>query len=365
MTESVDDRWYVYVDLDAFYVSCELRERPELAGKPVIVGPPPGSGRLRGVVLSASYEARAFGVRSAMPIGRADALCPDATWISPDFRKYQRVSEFFRELLGRFSSEVYPFSIDEAAIVVRGVSGEDAQLTAQKIQGALKAELALPSSLGISTTRVVAKIATDRAKPGGILLVPPGQVAEFLAPLSVRAIPGVGPKTEALLDAAGLKTISDLARRKTSELREVVGDFGGYLSALARGHPTESEELGTGARSRSAEHTFDRDEDRWSEIEALVRGLAEELARSLEQEKFRYATVGIAYRWSDFSRTQRSRTLGAAKEGTHALTDEAVRLARELFNEEQAARGRPIRTVSVRAERLEPVTQRQVRLEEF
>jgi len=357
--------WTLYVDLDAFYVSCELRDRPELRGRPVLVGPPPAEGPTRGVVLSASYEARPSGVRSAMPVAVAARLCPEAVWIPPDFAKYERISRDVRVVLRRHSSTVIPFSIDEAAVIVRGVDAEEARRVAQTIQQELLEELALPASVGVARSRAIAKIATDRAKPAGIRVVLPEEAADFLAPLPVRAIPGVGPKTEEVLHGLGIFTVGDLAGRKPSELVRALGSFAAALVALARGEPREEPEVSEEPRSRSTDHTFARDVDRWEEIEETVRTLAGELAAALDRENLRYGTVGVAYRWADFSRSQRSRSLGAAREGALPLAEAAVRLARELWDSERSSRHRPVRTVSVRTERFAARTQRQVFLDEF
>jgi len=357
--------WVLYVDLDAFYVSCELRDRPELRGQAVIVGPPPSEGPTRGVVLSASYEARPSGVRSAMPVGVAARLCPDAVWIPPDFAKYERNSREVRQVLRRHSPVVIPYSIDEAAVIVRDVDASTAHRMAETIQRELREELQLPASIGVARSRAIAKIATDRAKPAGIRVVPGEDAAAFLAPLPVRAIPGVGPKTDELLRSLGVVTIGDLAARKPSEFSRSLGSFGAELIALARGEPHEEPEESDEPRSRSTDHTFARDVDRWEEIDETVRALASDLATALDRENLRYGTVGVAYRWSDFSRSQRSRSLGAAREGPLPLTEAAVRLARELWESERSTRQRPVRTVSVRTERLIPRTQRQVFLDEF
>jgi DNA polymerase IV len=358
-------RWTVYVDLDAYYVSVEIRERPELAGQPVIVGPPPAAGPTRGVVLSASYEARAFGVHSAQPAGQAARLCPAATWIPPDFAKYGRVAEEVRALLHRFSPEVVPWSIDEAAIRLDAEDEAAVRRTAETIQAALRAELRLPASLGVATTRVVAKIATDRAKPGGILVVPPGTEADFLAPLPVRAIPGVGPKTEARLRSAGVATIGELAARRPSELTTAVGSFARELVALARGEGRDPVEEEGGPRSRSTDRTFPTDVDRWEDLEPAVRELAADLAGGLEKEGLRYGGVGVAFRWNDFTRTQRSHALAAAQEGPRPIETSALRLARELWDAERTGRHRAVRTLSVRTERLSERRQRQVSLDDF
>jgi nucleotidyltransferase/DNA polymerase involved in DNA repair len=357
--------WVLYVDLDAFYVSCELRDRPDLRGRPVLVGPPPDAGPTRGVVLSASYEARPSGVRSAMPVAVAARLCPDAVWIPPDFAKYERNSREVRGVLRRHSPTVIPYSIDEAAVILHDVDASTARRIAGQIQYELREEMQLPASIGVARSRAIAKIATDRAKPAGIKVVPEEEAAAFLAPLPVRAIPGVGPKTEELLHGLGIMTIGELAARKPSELARPLGSFGAELIALARGEPREEPEVSEEPRSRSTDHTFARDVDRWAEIEPTVRSLASDLAEALDRENLRYGTVGVAYRWADFSRSQRSRSLGAAREGPVPLAEAALRLARELWEAERSSHGRPVRTVSVRTERFVPRTQRQVFLDEF
>jgi len=357
--------WVLYVDLDAYYVSCELRDRPELIGRPVIVGPPPSAGPSRGVVLSASYEARKFGVRSALPAMAAARMCPEAVWIPPDFPKYERIAGEVRTILRRFSPTVLPFSIDEAALLIDVETAESARALAEVIQKALRAELALPCSIGVARARVLAKIATDRAKPGGIVVVPSEHAAAFLAPLPVRAIPGVGPKTEQLLQTAGISTIGELASERLEVLERAVGGFARELRALARGHPRESVESDSGPRSRSTDHTFANDVAEWAPLETAVRSLAGELGRSVLQEGFRYGTVGVAFRWADFDRSQRSRTLRAAHEGSATLEERAARLAHELWESERAGRGRAVRTVSVRVERLTERTQLQRSLDEF
>jgi DNA polymerase IV len=358
-------RWTIYVDLDAYYVSVELRERPELRGRPVIVGPPPADGPTRGVVLSASYEARKFGVHSAQPAAQAARLCPDAVWIRPDHAKYGKVAEEVRAVLHRFSTEVIPFSIDEAAVHVDLPTPEAVGEKGREVQSALRGELELPASIGIARTRAVAKIATDRAKPGGVLVVPPEHEAEFLAPLPVRAIPGIGPKTEELLRTAGVTTIGELAARKPTEIARKVGGYAREWVALARGQDQDPVDGDPGPRSRSTDRTFPQDLERWEEIEPAVRELSRDLAESLAKEGLRFATVGIAYRWSDFTRSQRSRTLGASHEGVESIATTAVRLARDLWEGEHAARGRTVRTLTVRVERLSERRQRLAALETF
>ncbi|HKS59764.1 MAG TPA: DNA polymerase IV, partial [Thermoplasmata archaeon] len=238
-------RWFVHVDMDAFYVSCELRERPELVGKAVAVGPDPHRGPTRGVVLSASYEARALGIRSAMPVGRAAELAPELIWIPPDFSKYVRSSSAIHDFLSRNAEGVTMRSIDEASFPKESESADELRAWARQTQSALRSELGLPCSIGAAPFRIVAKIASDRAKPGGVVVVDPQGVAEFLAPLPVEAIPGVGPKTSEALQALGIRTIGEIGGRTGASLRRAFGGFGVELLALARGEPHEPSSEGT------------------------------------------------------------------------------------------------------------------------
>ena len=359
-------RWCLYVDMDAFYVSCELRSRPELRGSPVVVGPNPRDGRSRGVVLSASYEARKYGLRSALPVGQAYAMCPSAVWIAPDFPKYSAAAKEVREVLGRFSSEVIPFSIDEAALLVDLPSADAARTMAGEIQKALASELQLPCSIGVAIYRTVAKIATDRAKPGGVCVVPPETTAEFLGPLPVSAIPGVGPKTQAVLEGLGIKTIEDLRSSDPHPLLQRFGVFGEELRALAAGTPREAAEIEVGPpKSRSAERTLAEDSRDLGVLEEVVRELAREAADAVRFDDLRYETVTLRLRWEDFQQVQHGRSLGAAQEGSEPSTRESLRLLRELLQTERAGRDRRVRLVSVRLGGLRPRTGHQRRLDRY
>jgi nucleotidyltransferase/DNA polymerase involved in DNA repair len=359
-------RWVLYVDIDAYYVSCELRTRPELVGRAVIVGPDPHLGATRGVVLSASYEARAFGVRSAMPVGEAARRCPDAVWLPADFPKYGAMAEEVRTLLrGRFG-DVVPLSIDEAAVSVDAADDEGAGAAALSAQTALREQLGLPASIGVATSRTVAKIASDRAKPGGVVVVRPGSVATFLAPLPIRAIPGVGPKTEARLVSHGFTTIGDLAKGLPLAARREFGDMARSLVRLARGEELPDERSEDSApRSRSSDRTFATDVSDPREVVVAVDRLARELAESLANERLRFQTVAVGIRWEDFTRTTRGRTLPAASEGPERLAATARRLFDELWASEASGKRRKVRTVSVHTERFRPATDRQRKLDEF
>ncbi|MCI4361943.1 MAG: DNA polymerase IV [Thermoplasmata archaeon] len=358
-------RWVLYIDIDAFYVSCELRDRPDLVGRAVIVGPDPSKGPTRGVVLSASYEARAFGVRSAMPVGEAGRRCPEAVWIAADFPKYGRAAEEVRARLALRFDEVVPLSIDEAAVRLEAPDADAAGTVALEVQSDLRESLRLPASIGVATSRAVGKIASDRAKPGGVVVVRPESVAAFLAPLPTRSIPGVGPKTEARLASFGIVTIGDLAKGLPLAARREFGDSGRYFVRLARGEELVEGPDVLGPRSRSSDRTFETDVSDPREVEVAIDRLARELAESLAKERLRYQTVAVGVRWEDFSRTTRARTLTAAAEGSERLSATARRLFEELWSAEAAGRQRKVRTVSVHTERLRPATDRQRTLDSF
>jgi DNA polymerase IV (archaeal DinB-like DNA polymerase) len=358
-------RWWFHVDMDAFYVECELKERPELRGVPVAVGPDPSEGPTRGVVLSASYEARARGVHSAMPVGRAAALEPGLRWIRADFEKYSRYSRELERLLARRIPGVSMQSIDEASFPLELEGASDAETLARTLQAEVTQELGLPCSIGVAPFRVIAKIATDQAKPRGIRVVGAVEVSAFLAPLPVGSIPGVGPKTSEVLRAAGVVTIGDLLRIPAVRLRNVLGGFGSELRALAQGKPNESERESSGPRSRSVERTVEQDLGAEAELLGEVGPMAEELAQSLAREHFRYRSVTVRVRWSDFDQDQRGRSLPAAFEGPAALRRLAERLARELWAREQRGRRRRVRMISIAASRLHPSRGEQRDLEAF
>ncbi len=347
-------RWVVYVDMDAYYVACERRRRPELVGKAVIVGPPPHLGVFRGVVLSASYEARAFGVHSAMPAEEAARRAPEAIWLPPDFAWYEATAREWHGVVRRFDERFQPRGIDEGSLAIDRSSPEEVRDVAQTIQRAIRDELGLSCSIGAAPDPVVAKIASDQAKPGGIRVVPPEEIRSFLAPLSVRAIPGIGPKTEAALRAIGCRTIADIARCDPIALRRIVGSGSRALRQLALGRPMPEAPAPdpSAPRSRSVDRTFDQDQTESAEVVAHATELATRLARELRSDGWQFGTVAVQFTWADFSQTSRRHTLPAAADGTATLAHEAGRLAQRLWTEGPPGQRRRVRTISVRAESL-------------
>jgi DNA polymerase-4 len=341
-------RVILHVDLDAFFAAVEQRDRPELRGKPVIVGG--GGPDQRGVVSTASYEARRFGVHSAMPLRTAGRLCPDGIFLPVDGRKYQRVSSQVMEILRRYTPLVEPISIDEAFLDVtasRALFG-DGEAIARAIKAGVQQELGLTISAGVASTKLVAKIASDLRKPDGLVVVPPGTEAAFLAPLEISRLWGVGPKTQAVLAEFGVGTIGDLAALDPAALAARLGAHAGTLVTRARGIDADRV-VGAreAAKSIGHEHTFDRDTADPEEIERTLLAMAEGVARRLRADGARAATVTVKIRDASFRTVTRQRTLSEATD----LTEPIFRVARELARPE--IRGRRIRLVGVSASGLE------------
>ncbi len=322
-------RAILHVDMDAFYAAVEERDRPELRGKPVIIGADPKGGIGRGVVSTANYEARKFGVGSAMPISTAYRLCPQGVYISPDMGKYSAISEEIREVFEEFTDLVEPISVDEAFLDVTAsvrLFG-DGETIARKIKARIREKTRLTASVGVATAKLIAKIASDLRKPDGLVVVPPGTERAFLSPLPVRRLWGVGPKMEERLAKLGVHTIGQLA---DANLPSLLGTHGIDLQRLARGEDTRPVVADRGAaKSVSVEHTFDADEgDRVRLRRALLR-LADELSRRLRAESLSGRTITLKYRDETFRTTTHARS---GKTTTNVAAD-LFSMAQTLFDE--------------------------------
>ena len=318
----------LHVDLDAFFAAVEQRDNPQLRGKPVVVGG--GGPNDRGVVSTASYEARVFGIRSAMPLRTAGALCPAAIFVPVDGRKYAAVSRQVMDILRRFTPQIEPLSIDEAFLDMTGAdalfgSGEE---VGRKIRRAIQDELELTISVGVAANRLVAKIASDLRKPDALVVVPAGEEESFLKPLAIERLWGVGAKTRAALTDYGVKTIGDLAALPVDVLVRRFGSHGATLSARARG--VGETEVGSDmqAKSISHEHTFDTDTDDWTVIERTLLALSEGVGGRLRSSGVMAATVAVKIRDSEFVTITRQRTLVYPTDSTDVLWRAAVALTR-------------------------------------
>jgi DNA polymerase IV (archaeal DinB-like DNA polymerase) len=343
-------RVLLHVDMDAFYAAVEIRENPALEGKPVIVGADPRE-HPRGVVLTASYEARPFGVRSAMSCVQALRLCPQAVFVPPRFELYGRVSSEIMELLRGYADHLQPTGIEEGYLDVTDRCGGNfsrAHDLAREIKAALRTSQRLSCSIGIAPTKAAAKIASDFEKPDGLTVVTPDRIVEFLAPCSVRKILGVGPKTADRLKELGLVTIGDVQVSNRQDLVELLGAFGEYVHdvAMGRDEATVVEPMGP-PESISTETTFDHDLVGFEAVWPEVEGLAKSLHVQLLEEKYAYRTVGLKVRYSNFETHTRSRSLKI-----HTTDLEPILILGQMMLKEVAAPGRKIRLVGVRLSNL-------------
>jgi DNA polymerase IV len=337
------DRTILHVDLDAFFAAVEQRDRPELRGKPVIVGG--GGPNQRGVVSTASYEARVFGVHSAMPLRTAGRLCPHGIFLPVDGRKYSKVSKEVLAILRRFTPLVEPISIDEAFMDVTGSRKlfGDGETIARAVKNAVSEEVGLTISVGVARTKLVAKIASDLRKPDGLVVVPPGTEAEFLAPLPISRLWGVGAKSAVALSEYGVRTIGDLAALPEDLLGRRFGKVGMFLGDRARGLDADQVSGREPAKSIGHEHTFDIDSSDPEVIERSLLGLSEGVAGRLRDSGVRASTVTVKIRDSSFRTITRQRTLKEPTDRTEPIFRTALELARP------EVRGKRIRLLGVTA----------------
>ncbi|HQR78650.1 MAG TPA: DNA polymerase IV [Actinomycetota bacterium] len=338
----------LHVDMDAFYASVELLSRPMLRGLPVIVG---GSGS-RGVVLSATYEARAFGVRAAMPTSRARRLCPQATVIAPDHRRYARVSEGVMQIFRSFTVAVEPLSLDEAFLDIAGAVRRHGSPTAiaELLRARVFDEQGITCSVGGAPNKFVAKVASAHAKPDGMLLIPADSIVAFLHPLPVGALWGVGPRTEEQLHHLGVRTVADVAHLPRPVLRRALGAAAGnQLAELSWGRDGRRVDSSPPDRSIGSEHTFAGDVDDPDIIHRELLALSDQVAARLRAAGWVGRTVSIKVRFADFTTITRSRTMPEATDVGRTIYTQAAALYDALGL--QRAR---LRLVGVRVERLTP-----------
>ncbi len=320
-------RKIVHIDMDAFYASVEQRDDPGLRGKPVVVA---WQGN-RSVVCAASYEARRFGVRSAMPATRAQRMCPDAIFVPPDFSRYRAVSRLAREIFKRHTDLVEPLSLDEAYLdVTENRTGlPTATRVARAIRDQIREELNLTASAGVAPNKFLAKIASDWRKPDGLFVIQPEEVDSFLAPLSVGRLPGVGKATEDKLRTLGIRTVDDLRTLDLSTLEGHLGRYGARLHGLARGIDNNEVIPDRPTRSVSAEDTFESDV-LLAEIEPMIRRLAEKAWTAALKEERVARTVVLKLKTSDFKILTRSYTPCFPPSSCEELTNIALSLRERI-----------------------------------
>jgi DNA polymerase IV len=336
----------LHVDMDAFYVSVEELEDPSLAGKAVIVGGDPNS---RGVVASASYEARKFGVRSAMPLQQAKRRCPHAIFIRGHYDKYSEYSGKIHRIFSSFTPVVEMVSVDEAYLDLTGCELLHGPVirAADTLIRAVKQATGLRCSVGASSSRVVSKIASDQAKPHGLLCVFPGCEAAFLAPLPVRRMPGVGKVTERQLQALAIKTIGDVQRQSIEELDRRLGKVGAWLYRKSFGQDIEAYAWREEARSVSHETTFSADVTDLETIRRTLSALSQRLGHRLRQHGLMARTVGLKLRYASFQTVSRERTLPRPTHFDQEIYQAALDLLGATYDRRQQ-----VRLLGVRASNL-------------
>nr|WP_255349595.1 DNA polymerase IV [Kocuria sp. ZOR0020] len=337
----------LHVDMDMFFVAVELLERPELVGRPVIVAAQSN----RSVVLSASYEARAFGIRSGMPLARARAMCPQGTVLTPHYKVYPKYSAAIMRIFHEVTDRVEQISVDEAFLDVSGAIrrlGSPLEI-ARRLRVRIREATGLTASVGIGATKTIAKIASTRAKPDGLLLVNHRDTVAFLAELPVGALWGVGAKTAQTLQAAGLRHVGDLAAQTPASLARLVGPAAGaHLHALANGHDPRAVTPVREEKSLGAEGTFEEDVTDVGRIRRELLSLSHRTAARLRSNGLRAKRVGLKLRWADFTTISRSRTVPQPFSSGHDLYTHALDLLKQ-----ETPLPAPVRLIGVRAEHLE------------
>jgi len=312
-TSSTSSTSVLHVDMDAFFVSVELLDRPELRGKPVVVGGQPDQ---RGIVSTASYEARKYGIHSAMPLRTAGRLCPHAVFLEPRHHLYSEWSDRVATILGKYSPVVEMASVDEAYIDLAGTERLHGPplAAANALLREITATTGLPVSAGLARTRLVAKVASDQAKPRGLVWVPAGSEEAFLAPLDVRRIPGIGKVTEAALKSRGIEKVGQLAGMAQEKLEQNFGRWGTALYRKARGGDTYEFLFDAEPKSISQNHTFGEDTQDRAKMDAMLSFLAQKAMKRLREAGLSTSTITLTIRYQGFDTYTRAHTL---REPTH------------------------------------------------
>ncbi len=344
------ERFIVHVDMDAFYAAVEQRDNPAYRGKPVVVGADPKGGAGRGVVSACSYEAREYGIHSAMPISTAYKRCPHAVFIRGGMQKYVRISRQIFAILERFTPDVEPISIDEAFLDITGsyhLFGTP-ENTCRRIKAMVREETGLIASIGMAPNKMTAKIASDLEKPDGLVIVSREGLLGFLHPLPVEKLWGVGKRMLEALQRLHIRTIGDLARWEQEDMADRLGKAGIHVWKLANGIDPRDVRGEEGVKSIGHEHTFAEDETDWERIEDSLMWLSEKVSRRMRRLGYKGRTVTMKIRLADFSTYTRAVTLERATNFVEDLYRSALRKVREFKPGRQ-----PIRLIGIQVSNLE------------
>ena len=336
-------RCILHIDLDAFFVSVEQVFNPALRGKPVVVG---GDPRGRGVVACASYEARAYGLKSGMPLARAHRLCPHAIFLSGSFHRYSDASERFMAILSEFTPDIEPLGLEEAYLDLSGLESLYGPVrgTALRIKQRIKEELGIPASVGIATSKVVAKVASGLSKPDGLIEVAPGQERSFLSPLPIAKLPGVGAKGEMVLNRMWIKTIGELSRLPLSFMKQTFGVWGEVLHRYANGIDNSKVEAALGPpRSISRSTTFAQDTLNRSFLKAMLHYLSERVGAELRAQGKQARCIILKLRYTDFETITRSHTLKQAADTDRTIFEVGCKLLDKAIER----RAVPVRLIGI------------------
>lgn len=361
-TNSTERQIVLHVDMDSFFASVEVREHPELKGLPVVVGSDPKGGSGRGVVSTCSYEARKYGIHSAMPISQAYKLCPDAAFVPVNMKLYVQVSANVMEIMKGFAEKFQQFSVDEAFLVPGPEikSFEEAALCAIRIKDEILKQERITCSVGVGPNKLVAKVASKYQKPDGLTVIRPEDVQEFLYPLDVSKVPGIGGKTTEALKLMGITKVEELANCDIQRLSERFGKMGLWMKQVAHGLDfSEVKEWEEAVKSISRSGTFEEDTNDPVKIAGFLELLAESVHRALLRDRFLFKVVTLKVRFEDFSTYTRSKTIPVWTSDMFVIKRVAMKLLSEFIGKQK------IRLVGVGVSRLRERDKRQTLITDF
>lgn len=356
----------LHLDMDAFFAAIEEREHPELKGKPVVIGADPKVGKGRGVVSTCNYEARRYGMRSAMPISKAWQLCPQAVFLPVRSSLYWEVSERIMDLLKIYALPLEQVSVDEAYLDLSSLSKNRLDLSpldsfdkaknlAQEIKTRIFQKEALTCSIGIGPNKLIAKVASDLQKPDGLTVILPEEVEDFLEPLSIRVIPGIGPKTEYFLHSKGIKTIGQLKQIPTSTLKQWFGRWGEVMAERAQGRDERPVGGMDQAKSLCCQLTFQEDTDDKDLLFKTLMELTKQIWKRAKDEGILFRTITVMIRFANFETHTKSHTLKEPTDKLQVLRSQAMKLLLPFFDRRNNPGGKKFRLLGVRVSHLSPI----------